>query len=88
MKISRGTGKTEASVVDVRATHQKVMLKVWIEDEVGRFESAAWLEIPLKTAQNMVRWIEAEIESEAQKGLFEINELRAVPSHPVVTRSD
>lgn len=78
----------EATVVEARADHEKVSLKVWVEDEVGRFECSAWLAIPLKTAKNMVRWIEAEIEAEAQKGLFELEDvgepanLRFMPHRP------
>ena len=62
----------EATVVDARADHEKVTLKVWVDDEVGRHVCHAWLDIPRKTAQNMVRWIDAEIEAVAQKGLFEL----------------
>lgn len=69
----------DGTVVEARADHQKVSLKVWVEDEVGRFECATWVHIPLKTAQNMVRWIEAEIEAEAQKGLFELQDVAEPP---------
>lgn len=70
----------EATVVEARADHQKVALKVWIEDEVGRFVCTAWLGVPRKTAANMVSWIDAEIDAEAQKGLFELEEVGEPPN--------
>ena len=70
----------EATVVGVWADHQKVTLKVWIEDEVGRFVCTAWLGVPRKTAANMVSWIDAEIEAEAQRSLFELEEVAEPPN--------
>ena len=66
------SSRNTATVVDARATHEHVSLKVWIEDERGTFESAAWLQLPRKTCENMVRWIAAEIDARAQATLFEL----------------
>lgn len=68
-----------STVVDARADRSSVSLKVWIEDEVGRFECATWLHLDRKTCQNMVKWIEAEVEAYAQGTLFQVESLQEAP---------